>query len=182
MTYFSRSIAIPLAAILVGGLFALPVLAHGDDDDAVTRVASVLPAAPSLAVFIGPNGSVLVRGAKVTAESGATLSAETAWGSTNITWTLHTSASTAFSGFSGSGATSSAIAVGDIVSFRGALDRAASSAFTVNATAIRDWSKNAPDQKPLTVSGSGKGSVSSGNGWGRLLHDFRLNIAARLKI
>lgn len=194
MTYFSRSVIVPLAAILAGASFvvsSLPALAHGGDDDAVIHVASVLPAAPALAVFIGPSGSVLVRGAKVTAVGATTLSATTAWGSASIAWTLHTNARTVFSGRSGAGATSDIVAVGDIVSFRGALDQTAASAFTVNATAVRDWSKGEASQKPLTVRVSASHSNgSSGSsdsrvkvfGWGQLLHDIRLNIAGQLKI
>lgn len=157
MTYFSRYIAVPLTAALVSFSFAavpLSALAdntsHRDDAD---RVANVIPATPTPAIFIGPDGSVLVRGAKVTAIDTTGISATTVWGSANLAWTLHTTASTVFSNFSSATAASSTIAVGDIVSFKGSLDQTVS-AFSVNVQIIRDWSKNHLPPNPFIVTGS----------------------------
>jgi len=154
MTYFSRSIAAPLTAALIGFSFAtapFSVLAHNEGGDDVDRVVSVIPATLTPSVFIGPDGSVLVRGAKVTAVSTSTISATTAWGSANLSWTLNTTAATTFSNASDPTSASRVVAVGDIVSFKGSLVQT-SPAFVVNVKIIRNWSHVIPN--PLKITGS----------------------------
>lgn len=110
----------------------------------------------TLEVHISDNGSVLVRGAKVTALNGAVISATTAWNNSNISWMVATDANTKFSNRQGGANNLSGIAVGDIVSFSGSLASSASGTMGVTATHVKDWTKQVPVNVKTTVEGKVK--------------------------
>ena len=98
-----------------------------------------MAAGTGVEVNIGSNGNVLVRGAKVTSVSGATVNANTSLGSSVLNWIVKTDSETDFTAHKGGSNGIASIAVGDIVSFRGALDQSASG-LTVQAKQVKDWS------------------------------------------
>jgi hypothetical protein len=89
-------------------------------------------------VNLNGDGSALVRGAKVTAVSGSTISATTNYGSSQLAWTVKTDGNTKFNANKGSSTGLANIAVGDTVSFSGSLDQSVSG-LTVNAKVVKDW-------------------------------------------
>ncbi len=95
-------------------------------------------ATTTLVQIVG-NNAVLVRGAKVTAISDTTITAQTVWGNSALTWTVRTNGDTKYYRQNAEGAVRTALSIGDYVSFSGALDPGAA-AFTVNAGVVRDQS------------------------------------------
>lgn len=117
----------------LAGLLAVLVLfpfagAHADNMKAGTGIE----------VNIGSNGGVLVRGAQVTSVNDATINADTSLGSMVLSWIVQTDADTNFSTQKGGATGIANIAVGDIVSFRGAIDQN-TSGLTVRAKQVKDW-------------------------------------------
>jgi len=94
----------------------------------------------TLEVNIKDNGQVLVRGAKVTAVSGNTISATTAWGAMNLNWNLNVLSSTNIVRKFGSVSPLSEIKVGDMLSFNGTVVSGTSTAIVVDAKVIKNWS------------------------------------------
>jgi|GEM_PF-2322507 len=86
---------------------------------------------------IAPTGQVIVKGATVTAISGSTITASTKWGSTVLTWTVHTTGSTRFVPVIPSKEAIQKIKVGHSISFSGALATSLSRP-TVNAAVVQD--------------------------------------------
>lgn len=122
------------AAVLPGAL----AKDGGDNNEQKTR-QELKAVGSTLEIHIFDNGKVLVRGAKVTAVSGNTVSATTAWSSTSIAWTVATDGSTEFVRRSSGQSGVSEITVGDYISFNGDLV-ATGSGFTVNASVLKNWS------------------------------------------
>jgi hypothetical protein len=120
-------------------LAATPFLALAHDG--ASSPAKVRPSydASAVSVAIGPDGNVLVRGAKVTSVSGSRVTATTAWDDFTLTWRLDTDSGTDFVADDGSDADLSDIDEGDTLSFSGSVDTDAA-AFTVDADTVRDWS------------------------------------------
>ncbi|MBV9349237.1 MAG: hypothetical protein JO026_00635, partial [Patescibacteria group bacterium] len=85
------------------------------------------------------SGAVAVHGAKVTAVSGSTITAQTAFGATVLSWTVDTNNSTSFAPKGNASNTLSNVKAGDYISFSGTLDSAAAN-LTVTANTIRDYS------------------------------------------
>jgi hypothetical protein len=112
----------------------------------------------TLEVHITDGGKVLVRGAKVTAISGSTITANTAWGSANVSWNVNTDSNTKYIRRYDGASMFSEIAVGDFISFQGTLVSGTASPMTVTAKTIKDWSiqkKNATfDGTVSSVSGT----------------------------
>jgi hypothetical protein len=131
------TLALAAAAILIGAPLAL---ANSNDRNDFDR-SEVHKLGSELSVQINDNGKTIVRGAKVTAISGPTVSAMTVFGSTTVSWSITTTLSTQFVDKGGRNLGISGIAVGDIVSFSGSLNGSASS-LTVAANVVKDWSKN----------------------------------------
>ena len=94
---------------------------------------------PGIDVHIGAAGNAQVDGAKVTAVSGSDVSANTSFGSSVMNWLVKTDGNTEFSAKGGASGLAN-IAVGDVISFRGALDQSVSG-LTVKAKHVKDWSK-----------------------------------------
>ena len=92
----------------------------------------------SIEVSITTDGKTIVRGARVIAVSDTTITAETLWNATSMTWTVRTDSDTNFIRKNGSGAGVGDISVGDYVSFSGQI--ASGSAFTVDADVVKNWS------------------------------------------
>ncbi|MBI5732856.1 hypothetical protein HY967_02785 [Candidatus Jorgensenbacteria bacterium] len=90
-------------------------------------------------IHILPEEKVIVRGAKVTAVYGTTLSVSTTWGSTIVNWNVRTNQNTEFIRLSGEKAVFSEISIDDIVSFQGKLSTE-TSALIVNAQIVKNWS------------------------------------------
>jgi hypothetical protein len=97
-------------------------------------------------INIGANGGALVRGAKVTAVSGTTVNANTSLGSSVMNWVVTTDTDTEFTANKNGASGLANIAVGDTISFRGAIDQAVSG-LTVKAKIVKDWSSVETRQK-----------------------------------
>lgn len=122
-------------AVLLAALTLSPLaFAQAKDDDSRNHAGA------GVEVNIGSQGNVLVRGAKVTGVSGTEIQANTSLGSSVLNWIVKTDGTTDFS-TTKNGATGIAnIAVGDVVSFRGAIDQSMSG-LTVAAKQVKDWSE-----------------------------------------
>jgi hypothetical protein len=106
----------------------------------------------TLEVHINDNGKTLVRGAKVTAVSGGTITAATGWGAATITWTITVGGNTQFVP-RGKGVFSvTDIALGDLISFNGMLMTTGPS-LTVAADVLKDWSIQKTTPQPAPVPG-----------------------------
>ncbi len=103
--------------------------------------AATLNASSTTGVIINPNGIVRVIGADVTAVSNGVVNAVTTLGNTILSWIVNISATTKVSGNGTANASTTGIAVGDKVSFRGTLT-GTSSPFTVAASKVRDITKS----------------------------------------
>src|SRR3989344_4386275 len=90
-------------------------------------------------VSIAGNGQVIVRGARITAVDGQTLTVTTAWGSARLTWQVQTSGSASFAPDVGSDRWLSTIKVGDTIDFAGPLD-SSRGIFSVRATQVKNAS------------------------------------------
>lgn len=93
-----------------------------------------------VSIDVGANGSALVRGAEVTAVTDTEVKAETSWGDAVLNWVVKTDSDTEYIGKNGKDVARADIAVGDTISFRGALDQALSG-LVVKAKVVKDWSK-----------------------------------------
>jgi hypothetical protein len=107
----------------------------------------------TLEVHIYDDGSVLVRGAKVTGVSGDVISAHTDWDEVKLNWAVDTGTLGTAKFFRRLGGISNIdeVSVGDMISFHGKLVTSTSSPLTVNADAVKDWSvitqKNGGDKE-----------------------------------
>lgn len=130
-----------IGAVMAAALVAGPAaLAH---DTSKHDVEKVKPAGTTLTVQINAGNRVLVRGATVTAVSGQTLTVTTAFGSTTLTWVVNAKNSQLIDRDGNEGnhvATTTPVAVGDVVNFSGALDPSKAT-LTVNAAVVRDLSQ-----------------------------------------
>lgn len=137
----SAAITTAAAALIIS---PLAVLAHNGNGGNEKKAIEVRHEAmkPRVEITIGAAGATLVRGAQVTSLSGGVITASTVLGSTTLTWTVRTSATTEFVG--GAKAFSD-IKTGDVINFSGKLD-ATASALTVDAKVVRD-TKEAPKSK-----------------------------------
>jgi hypothetical protein len=126
------NVAFALALLAVGLLASAP-LAHAESDAGPRSVGSTLE------THINNDGSVTVRGAKVTAVVGSTISAQQSWGSYTVSWNVVTNPSTSIIRRYGGTSLLSEISVGDYISFNGPLDTTKATA-TVNAKTVKDWS------------------------------------------
>lgn len=133
-------IAATSGAVLAALAFA-PVIALADNDkqkgDDNRRTVQ------RVEVAITDSGNVLVRGAKVTAVSGSTITVTTTAGASTLTWTVTTDSSTAFSASTGGSSSLGAISVGDTISFVGTLS---GSSLSVKASAVKDWTVGANER------------------------------------
>lgn len=146
------AIAVTLA-LVVAPLFAFAESGNKKQGSGPTVVGSTLE------VHIGNNNSVLVRGARVSAISGSTITASTAWGTTSMTWTIRTDGTTQFLGRNGETITAATIVAGDYVSFAGTMNTTFVSP-TVDAKVVKDWSIPVSE---TTVSGTVSSVNASGN-------------------
>jgi len=76
----------------------------------------------TLGFNIANNGSVFVRGARVTDISGDTILTDMSWGSTNFIWSIKTTSATNFLNQQGQKQTIADIKVGDVVMITGKLE------------------------------------------------------------
>lgn len=123
--------------VLVAAFAVAPVyaLANGGKADRTFAPRSV---GSTLEVMIADNGKTTVRGAKVTDVSGNTITAQTIWDASSITWTVRTDGDTDFIQKNGSGSSIEDIEDGDYVSFSGTLS--SGSSFSVDADVVKNWS------------------------------------------
>ncbi|MBY0539366.1 hypothetical protein K2P56_02950 [Patescibacteria group bacterium] len=122
----SASVLIPIMA-LATILGAAPAIASADSNSK-SRIE-----APSVAM--SAEGKVLVKQAKVTSVSGATINASITLGSGTLSWVLNTDAGTKFYNRTGSTGVIGDIATGDLITFGGELQ---GNGFTVKALAVKD--------------------------------------------
>ncbi len=94
----------------------------------------------TLEVHFFDNGKVLVRGAKVTAVSGNTVNAVTAWDAVSLSWGVNVLPDTEINRRFGGRSSVSEISVGDFISFQGALLYTSAFPIMVNAKVIKNWS------------------------------------------
>lgn len=90
-------------------------------------------------VEIKNDGTAVLRGAKVTAISGSTLTVTETLGTTTLSWTVTTTGTTKFEAKNGSSIALASIAVGDTITVKGAL--VSGSSLTLTATLVRDITK-----------------------------------------
>jgi hypothetical protein len=130
-----QTAAVLLVAAAVAAAFTIaPLFASAKSSDNKIRTVE-----SGTTVSIANNGSVLVRGAEVTAVSGDVITARTQWGDTNISWKVETDNDTNFLQKNGSTVSASDIKAGNTVSFAGTLDADAGS-FSVDADVVKNWS------------------------------------------
>ncbi len=141
------------AGMIAGFGFGMSHIANAENDDNGQQFRNAHALGSTLEVHINDNGRVLVRGAKVTSVDGATIHAAMSWNAASLTWTIVTNNGTKFVARSGETRALPGIAVGDYVSFSGNLAGGASGSFTVNASAVKDWSMNVPANVKTTVEG-----------------------------
>lgn len=129
-SFIKTLIGVTMAIALV----AVPVYADNDNHKKEAHNNGT-----TLEVHINDNGSVLVRGAKVTAISGSIISASTTFGTSTIAWTIDASSISKVIRRYGGNGTIADVQIGDYISFNGALTTTASG-FSVKATSLKDWS------------------------------------------
>ncbi len=169
---------------------ALIVPAYADDDngkgkgnDDEFKLAKEVKAIGSmLEVHVTDRGNVLVRGAKVTAISGNTISAATTWGSASMTWNIVTDSNTEFVRRGGKSSISE-ISVGDLVSFQGMLQTGVASPLTVQAKIVKNWTVLKPAPAPMTLEGKIKTPPAASSTPTTMVatfkdRDYTVNIAA----
>lgn len=108
-------------------------------------------------VHINNDGSVVVRGGKVAALSGTTITALTEWNGAMLNWNINTDANTKFIELKNGQSNISQVKVGDFISFTGNL--MAGPTFTVQAKSVKNWSvmpqvKTTVEGKVVTVPGA----------------------------
>jgi hypothetical protein len=82
-----------IGALVIGAaMIALPFVAFADNGAS----KSALQNGTAVQVVISDPGTVLVRGAKVTAVSGSVITAQTTWSGVTLTWSVNTSSTTKF--------------------------------------------------------------------------------------
>lgn len=118
-----------------------------------STVSSPAAVGSTLEMHINNDGSVLVRGAKITSINGTTVHATQTWGSYSVNWVVQTSPSTQLLRRYGGASSLSEFVVGDYISFSGTIDPSQSQG-TVIAKVVKDFSV----QK---VNATFSGSVSS---------------------
>ena len=131
---------------LLSALSIMPLVAsanEGEKDKTIVR-----PIQSGVEVAITNDGHVLVRGAKVTAISGSTITAQTVWGATTMNWTVN-AGSAQFVNVNGSDSTLGSISIGDSVSFAGSWNPSGA-ALNVNASVVKDRSVGS---RTVTVTG-----------------------------
>lgn len=131
--------AIAAVALIAAPAYAFANGTSGDVSGTVTSQTMVAFPLQGTGVFIGANGSALVRGATVESVSGSTLTAKSSWGSAAINWVVNVASSTKLYDSRVAASSLADVRAGDTISFAGPINQALA-AFTVNASAIRDWS------------------------------------------
>lgn len=144
VTNLSRGL---VAATVVGSLIVAPLAMAKDNNKQGSIQGSVKSAISNVEVHINANNKAEVRGATVTAVSGSSITATTLWGSTTLTWTINTNASTQINDKDGkskkgndkkySTLTISDVKVGDRIDFNGDLNTT-STGLVVLAKVIHD--------------------------------------------
>ena len=134
-----KKILFPVVVAGVALSIALAAFANENNDDHEKNNFSPRDFGSTLEVHINDNGSVLVRGARVSSVSGNTIMATTTFGSYVVTWDVRTNNTTNIVRKQGDATVLlPQIQVGDFISFKGALDTSMAQP-TVNATIIKDW-------------------------------------------
>jgi hypothetical protein len=142
MTYLKQ---VGVLALISGIAFFSASFASAEEVAQPVPVAITLAAAGPAAVgstleaHIGSDGSVLIRGAKVTAISGSVLTVTQTWGSYISTWTVNVDPSTELIRRYGGASSLSEFSIGDFIAVKGALDTTKVSS-TITAKVIRDYS------------------------------------------
>ncbi|MES2135292.1 MAG: hypothetical protein V4449_03575 [Patescibacteria group bacterium] len=149
-------IFLSIAVLAVSALFIAPLLASANNDNDNNdreKKSDHRSVGSTLEVRIDDNGQVMVRGAKVTSVSGSVINAQTAFGSTVLSWSIRTSADTKFAHREDGSTVLSRIAVGDYISFGGMLNTS-TSGLTVDAKSVKDWSNSGTGVKPVAFAGT----------------------------
>lgn len=93
----------------------------------------------TLEVHINDSGKVLVRGAKVTAVSGNSISADTTFGGSTLSWVVDATETQKVVRRYGGSSSIAEIQIGDFISFTGNLTGTGTT-WNVKATSLKDWS------------------------------------------
>ena len=161
MKYFKRAGTL---AVIMSLVFFSASVASAEEAPVATPVAITLAAAGPAAVgstleaHINNDGSVLIRGAKITAISGSSLMVSQTWGAYVSTWTINTGPSTEIIRRYGGVSSFAEFAVGDYVAAKGMLDTTKTQS-TITAKVVRDYSIQ---RENATFAGTVQ-SVNSGN-------------------
>lgn len=141
MKNFKRAIMLAV----IGGATIFSAGVASAQDVVSTVVSTAIPAAGPAAVgstlesHINNDGSVLIRGAKITAITGGVISATQSWGGYSSSWTVVTDASTELIRRYGATSSLGEFSVGDYIAVKGTLDTTKVTQ-TINAKTIRDYS------------------------------------------
>ncbi|HYE22858.1 MAG TPA: DUF5666 domain-containing protein [Candidatus Paceibacterota bacterium] len=152
-----------VAALIVAPVYALAQSGNANKAFAPRSVGSTLE------IMIADNGKTTVRGARVTDVSGSTITAQTMWDASSITWTVRTDGDTDFIQKNGSSSEMGDIQDGDYISFSGTLS--SGSSFSVAADVVKNWSLaenriaftgtvTDVDDDRFTLSTTGRGNVT----------------------
>ena len=151
MTIIQKALIGTGSLIVAGALTLLPFAALAENDRPIIR-----PAVPGVEVAITNDGHVLVRGAKVTAVNGNTITAQTVWGATTMNWMVN-AGEAEFLNVNGSNSALAQVSVGDTISFAGSWNPNGA-ALNLNARIVKDWSVGS---RTVTVTGK-VSSINSG--------------------
>lgn len=142
MKYLKRVGALAVISSLA---FLYASAASAEEVPVATPVAMSIAAAGPAAVgstleaHINNDGSVLIRGAKIIAISGTSLTVTQTWGTYVATWTVNTDPSTEIIRRYGGASSFAEFTVGDYIAARGMLDTSKTQS-TITAKVIRDYS------------------------------------------
>jgi hypothetical protein len=142
MKNFTRAVVL---AIIGGATFLSAGIASAQEVSPVVPVAITLAASGPVAVgttletHVNNDGTVVLRGAKVSAINGSVISATQTWGAYISTWVITTDPSTALLRRYGATSSLAEFSVGDYIAVRGTLDTT-KLVQTVQAKTIRDYS------------------------------------------
>ena len=153
------SLVVLTAVIGVMSMLA-PSFAQAEQNASKERAAGM-----KAQVALSADGNALVRGAEVTEVSGDTIRARNEWGSAVLAWTVRTDDGTGFYEKGGSDSDLDEIEVGDVISFSGMLDQG-TTALTVRADAVRNWSLDTDDDKRAHAEARVEAKAETKTNWG----------------
>ncbi|MBP9711025.1 MAG: hypothetical protein KBD50_02065 [Candidatus Pacebacteria bacterium] len=180
MKILTNSVVQPVLALgLVAAIALTPLVgfAKNDSNKDKNEDRSAVSATNQVSVDINNGGRTSVTGAKVTSVSSDTVVANAQWGSANVTFNVKVSSSTSIKDAKGKNTMPIGnIVVGDTVNFSGSLNTGASG-LTVNATQIKDVTRNSTETpKPQSHVFQGKLQSLGSNSLGLMIDSINYTV------